>query len=339
MTESINATDVSAESLTLMGDAVLVRTMPAEEIQASGLVVPNAAKKNMMQMQFYGEVVKTGPGSLVDPGPAKVWILAWRDESAEPMEQFRVFASEEAARVGEKEKWAFAPTLYERPFHVEGRPVETVPAPAKPGDMVMCQRGTGPELNLADGAHMLVQRTHMFGHGVLASWEPGHRHCWHEAPLPIEHATLVNMLEDVQVPLKYASAFQLLVKEELCRRTGNAAVSCACGESREVDTSLPHCLECPPGPRVVEAKIGVPLTKFEHAPAISAAEDDMARTGEHHGDGFTIRPLPVQEEVTIPPAVALFMEEVGRKPRDAQEVEAFLRWKQKNEDRGQTIYG
>jgi len=53
-----------AQTLQPLADRVLVRPMAAEEVRASGIVIPDTAKEKPQE----GEVLAVGPGKLDDEG-------------------------------------------------------------------------------------------------------------------------------------------------------------------------------------------------------------------------------------------------------------------------------
>ncbi len=53
-----------AQTLQPLGDRVLVRPMAAEEVRASGIVIPDTAKEKPQE----GEVLAVGPGKRDDEG-------------------------------------------------------------------------------------------------------------------------------------------------------------------------------------------------------------------------------------------------------------------------------
>lgn len=229
--ETISAQDVHATSLRLRGEDVLVRTMAAETVRASGLHVPHAATEKLLGHVFYGVIVATGPGRMVERGP----------------------------RAGE---------------HV---------APAwRSGDHVCFRQGFGPCLELAEGTHYVIGRGNSdHGHGIVATWEPGHVHCWHEAPLPISNGALERLAsEEPSLGDAEIEAFRVLALNELARRMGRCPVACSCGLTDQVvDTCLPTCLDCPPGPRVAEAHVGVKVQDVQALPGPSEFERQQGAGG------------------------------------------------------------
>lgn len=218
MSETISADGVSASSLKLLDETVLVRPAPVEETRASGLVVPNTPSQNFLGDAFCGTVVAVGPGKLVEQGPSPGELAAFVEESirtayvtCRPNGQatLGLFSSRVAADVAA--------------FMEKRKPGRRVPAPWSPGDHVYVRQGFGPEVLLREGRHHLVSRGNAHhGHGIVAAWDPGHVHCWHA-----DKGT-----------------------------SDPGAARCRCGERKEIETRLPACSECPHGDRLAEAVLG-----------------------------------------------------------------------------------
>ena len=101
--EVVNYQDIHAASLRLREEDCLIRTMPAETVRASGLVVPHT-RSSQIGAVFYGVVVAHGPGKVVRPKPTSVWIVRAQVEDGGEVEG--VFASEDAARSAQIEaRW------------------------------------------------------------------------------------------------------------------------------------------------------------------------------------------------------------------------------------------
>ena len=170
MTDTITLGQVSAASLKLLGEDVLVRAMAVEETRASGLIVPFAARESFGRgAEFYGVVVAVGPGRLVEKAPP---VAAIRNMAV--MATLAHFGHETAdslaALVGE----AVADFVTKhtktatRPHALGARR----PRPLPPG--------LRAEVELREGRHHIVGRGNIeHGHGVIAAWTPGHAHCWH----------------------------------------------------------------------------------------------------------------------------------------------------------------
>lgn len=223
MSETISADGVSASSLKLLDETVLVRPAPVEETRASGLVVPNTPSQNFLGDAFCGTVVAVGPGKLVEQGPSPGELAAFVEESirtayvtCRPNGQatLGLFSSRVAADVAA--------------FMEKRKPGRRVPTPWSPGDHVYVRQGFGPEVLLREGRHHLVSRGNAHhGHGIVAAWDPGHVHCWH-----FDHHDKID----------YA----------FCACGSNSYL----GEGRTMDTRLPACSACPAGERLAEAVLG-----------------------------------------------------------------------------------
>jgi co-chaperonin GroES (HSP10) len=169
MSDTIPLDGVPAASLRLLNEDVLVRPAPMEEMRASGLFVPNTPSQNFLGGVFYGVVVAVGPGRLIEKTASADEVIAALEEALVP----RMGCTLTATCVGAAEK-SIRDLLARRQ---EGR---RIPLPWKPGDHVACRQGFGPEVMLREGRHFIVGRGNSdYGHGVIASWEPGHTHCWH----------------------------------------------------------------------------------------------------------------------------------------------------------------
>lgn len=60
---------------------------------------------------------------------------------------------------------------------------QRVPLPFRVGHHVAYRSGFGPEVLLREGPHHVVGHGGvLYGHGILAWWEPTHTHCWHLSP-------------------------------------------------------------------------------------------------------------------------------------------------------------
>jgi len=166
MTDAVTAEDVSVASIRMLGEDVLVRPAPREEVRASGLFVPNTPSESWTGGVFYGVVVAVGPGRLVEKAPpaeavANIALCAALVHKTDP----------ELPQLVSDAVRAFVET------HTKH---ERVPLPWKVGDHVACRRGFGPEVLLREGRHHVVGRGSVeHGHGIIMSWEPGHVHCWH----------------------------------------------------------------------------------------------------------------------------------------------------------------
>lgn len=168
MTEAIRLEGVSVKQLTLIDDKVLVRVVPREEVRASGLFVLHGSPEHQVGSEFYGEVVATGPGTLVREGPpadavANVAMMAVLVHA--PHEN----ASELSTLVADAV----------RDFLARHKTMRRVPPDFKAGDRVLVKQGFGVELDLREGRHHVIERAGKFGHGILAAWDADHVHCWH----------------------------------------------------------------------------------------------------------------------------------------------------------------
>lgn len=220
MTEVINLEGVSAKSLTLLDEHVLVRAAAAEERRASGLWVPNAARESFGKgSEFYGVVVAVGPGRLVERGPsAEAVAQEVHDE---------IFDSHKADPKDAK-TLAGHVANFVREFVTKHTKADRVPMSWKVGDHVMCRQGFGPEIDLREGRHHIVGRGNSdHGHGIIAAWDPKHVHCWHR-----------------DAALGPAEAGESM-----------APVVCACGAGSFVPTRYPACSNCPAGEHVHEAVV------------------------------------------------------------------------------------
>lgn len=167
MSETISLDGVSAASLKLLGEDVLIRASPAEEIRASGLIVPTKAAETMIDKDaVYGEVIAVGPGRVVTEAPSAEKIVAFVLE-----------------RTGES---PFSPETTDsivsdlRAYLASASVEHRVPMPWKPGQHVAFRKGFGPEVGLREGPMHVVGRGNAdYGHGVLCAWDPAHVHCWH----------------------------------------------------------------------------------------------------------------------------------------------------------------
>lgn len=229
---------VSVEQLELLDDKVLVRVLPREQTRASGLVVLEGSPEHQVGSEFYGEVVKVGPGSFVREGPTPEEagdlvrkLLAERRERDLPVEREALLdcIRDEVVK------------LFER-----RRPMRRVPPPWKPGDQVLVKQGFGVEMDLREGRHHVIERAGKFGHGILASWDKDHVHCWHQ--------------------------------------TRGDRIECACGAlaPETFESRLPACVSCPPGPRLAEAVLGgkhIYDVKIPSAPKVKEFDPERAQSG------------------------------------------------------------
>lgn len=163
MSDTISLEGVSVESLRLTGEDCLVRPAPMEEKRASGLYVPNAAPEAFVGGVFYGEVVKVGPGRLVERAPSPERVA---DRVAQAVIEWSGLPDSVADSVLQ--------------FLRDNTTQVRVPMPWKPGDRVVCRQGHGPEVILREGTFHIIGRGNAdYGHGIIAAWDAAHVHCWH----------------------------------------------------------------------------------------------------------------------------------------------------------------
>lgn len=243
MTESISANGVSASQLRLMGEDVLVRAMPAEEVRASGLWVPNQASVSFGRgSEFYGTIVAMGPGRLVERGPSADLVASF----ARKFVDNEITELSDVAGIRAQDAYKTTDRLYDGivKFVNEHTKQVRVPLPWNVGDTVLCRQGFGPEIELREGRHHVIGRGNSdHGHGIIAAWDAAHVHCYH--------------------------------------RTGDGAAECACGSrTDELETRLPSCSSCPPGERLAEAVVARKVYDFKPGPGPSEAErgiEEVAR--------------------------------------------------------------
>ena len=234
--DAIPLEGISVSQLRLKGEDVLVRPRPMEDRTASGLYVPNTPSQNFLGDVFVGEVVATGPGRCVEAGPTP--------------EEVGDFIREAASKLGAFAEHGLRKLADQVEEFVRRKTAERfVPPPASVGEHVYCRQGFGPEVSLREGLHQIVGRGNaQFGHGVIASWDAEHRHCWHY-------------------------------------HRDEAVVRCSCGEERErIETRLPACSSCPPGDRLAEAVLGGkvaehPFGKGDGPGAYELRPEDDGRDG------------------------------------------------------------
>jgi len=162
--DAVSLHGVSVASLKLDSEDVLVRPAASEEQLSSGLWIMNKARLTWSGDCFYGIVVATGPGRLVQRPPTAhaildfLWELAAsdRDEDDDAEAPLAAFLAKSSERV-------------------------RVPCPWKVSDHVCVRKGFGPEIDLREGRHHVVGRGNsQYGHGILAHLDPKHTHCWHD---------------------------------------------------------------------------------------------------------------------------------------------------------------
>lgn len=172
MTTAIAMEGVSASSLKLLDENVLVRAAPAEEIRASGLYLPNNARETFGKgSEFYGVIVALGPGRLVEKAPPAEAVA-------------NIALGTVLVHAAHENAVALAELVGDavRAFIAQHTTSVRVPLPWSVGDHVLCRQGFGPEIDLREGRHHLIGRGNSeHGHGIMAAWDPGHVHCWHSA--------------------------------------------------------------------------------------------------------------------------------------------------------------
>lgn len=172
MTDTISMDGVSASSLRLLNDDVLVRPDPVESLRASGLFVPNTPSANLLGGVFYGTVIAVGPGRLVEKAPPAQAVANIASVSA------AIHRNDDHLVDLVAEAVLDFLNLHTKETHV--------PNQWKPGDRVMCRQGFGPEVLLREGRHYIVGRGNSeYGHGIIAAWDESHVHCWHKGCGPI----------------------------------------------------------------------------------------------------------------------------------------------------------
>ncbi len=230
---------VSVDQIELLDDKVLVRVLPREQVRASGLLVLEGAPEHQVGAEFYGEVVKVGPGTLVQDGPtpedvADAVEFAMRHAMTTIItdETMQTFVRQVVADV--------------QNFCESKKALRRVPPPWKPGDQVLVKQGFGVEIDFREGRHHVVERAGQYGHGILAAWDPEHKHCWHS------------------------------------HRGAPGSAHCACGAIRtDLETRLPACTNCPPGERLAEAVLGgkhVYDVKIPDAPKVQPSDPEDPST-------------------------------------------------------------
>lgn len=248
MTEAIRLEGVSVKQLTLLDDKVLVRVVPREEVRASGLFVLHGSPEHQVGSEFYGEVVATGPGTLVREGPSPDEVAEFVRHMVRGLVTYNRSTLPEFAGTEPDECADQA-----REFMEQRRPMRRVPPDFKAGDRVLVKQGFGVELDLREGRHHVIERAGKFGHGILAAWDADHVHCWH-----FHDSSGVD---------------------------GVVIARCSCGATKEIETRLPACAGCPPGERLAEAVLGgkhVYDVKVPDAPAAEVFDPEAPgfRVGE-----------------------------------------------------------
>lgn len=226
--EQISLHGVPASSLRLLGEDVLVRATPLEEQRASGLVLVKPRAEHFLGSCFYGVVVAMGPGRLVEraPTPETTARLVFDALRASDAPESRAGLDYDALH------YRISKDVEDLVRRHAMR--EHAPMPWRVGDHVVCRQGFGPEIELREGKHHVVGRGNaQHGHGIIASWEPGHAHCWHSV---IRHL------------------------EREGERFDSVHIECRCGAVNDsLETRLPACVECPSGERLAEAILAAPV--------------------------------------------------------------------------------
>lgn len=306
VTEALNAEDVSGVAMRLVGEDVLVKTIPAETERASGLHLQHSPTENLLGDVYYGEVVAVGPGRQVVRGPTLDECVA-AVYAAPLYEDERI---EQAIAVDVAE--ALAP-LFSRQV--------TVPTQWKPGDRVVLRQGFAVELLLREGVHHIASRVALKAkggtwvdlHGVVCAWDPNHVHCWHLE----DHGERQCREHDI-----------LGCPNDDCWRDTSPSAACChvdCPTPRTWDMKAfepyPRCLHA--GPRLAETVVGVPVqaNKLPSAPKDTEGLEGLARDGEGWRGRLGVE---VPTEVTgTDKEIADFMDAA---PRTEGEVRDFRAW-------------
>jgi hypothetical protein len=270
-------TPPSASQCRLLGEDVLVRAAPANQVLGSGLVLTNLPK-DFAGGVFYGTVVATGPGRLVERAPDPETLGRIAASAVETALEEVVRHDGELVGMQEPRRRAIARIVEER---VRGaaatRTPVRVPIGVQPGDAVACRTMFGPEVRLREGSHQVVGRGGAeHGHGVVLAWTPGHVHCWHK-----EGATCYGHGHVGEAPIMPCSDSQGNHVGIMC----GLWAACACGERKILETRLPACTECPPGERLAEALLAHPLMKLHEARDAGPAPDLQDYEDAPEGDG------------------------------------------------------
>jgi Chaperonin 10 Kd subunit len=227
-----SAEEVPASALRMLGEDVLVRPLPSEEIRSSGLYVPNTAHQTLVGGAFYGEVVAVGPGRHVTYGPSPEEVAQFVRDALCASPRKLVQGEDETSiveQVAQLVRARVAASTKRAVLPLEGVAV---------GDLVMCKQGFGSEVILREGRHQVVSRGgDKIGrvHGVTAVWTREHVHCWHRA------------------------------------EQGVAACRCG-ERAPGLPTRLPACSSCPSGERLAEAVLGAPVAHVQIARGDTAGD-------------------------------------------------------------------